>query len=173
MRVSSAPAHNVVRKEGAWGLWWLVVVTFGVYYYIWYQRINRELTTITGEPRDASCEWWSQLIPIYNLVALAQTASRVNKAHEVMDSPTRVSSFVTWFWAPSWFASQTRYLQRRINILHDVQVSQQRRAYESASDGQTGTPDVTKQLARLGKLRDTGVLTDEEFAAKKAELLGH
>jgi hypothetical protein len=31
--------------------------------------------------------------------------------------------FVTWFWAPSWFASQTRYLQRRVNILHDILAS--------------------------------------------------
>jgi hypothetical protein len=27
------------------------------------------------------------------------------------------------------------------------------------------------QIKQLGELRDTGVLTDEEFAAKKAELL--
>lgn len=32
-------------------------------------------------------------------------------------------------------------------------------------------PNVAKQLKTLGALRDQGVLTDEEFAAKKAELL--
>jgi hypothetical protein len=32
-------------------------------------------------------------------------------------------------------------------------------------------PDVMEQLAKLGALRDQGVLTEEEFAAKKAELL--
>jgi hypothetical protein len=31
--------------------------------------------------------------------------------------------------------------------------------------------DVLAQIKQLGELRDTGVLTDEEFAAKKAELL--
>ena len=112
-----------VRKQGPWGLWWLVILTFGIYYYIWYQRINDELTAITGEPKDATCEWWSQLIPFYSLYALAKTASRVNAAHIALGSTTRVSSFVTWFWAPAWYASQTRYLQRRINILADVQSS--------------------------------------------------
>lgn len=34
-----------------------------------------------------------------------------------------------------------------------------------------GTPDVTEQLMRLASLRDAGVLTEGEFAAKKAELL--
>jgi Short C-terminal domain len=33
-------------------------------------------------------------------------------------------------------------------------------------------PDVLEQLGRLGELRDAGVLTDEDFDAKKAELLG-
>jgi hypothetical protein len=31
--------------------------------------------------------------------------------------------------------------------------------------------DVPEMLRRLGELRDSGVLTEAEFAAKKAELL--
>jgi hypothetical protein len=33
-------------------------------------------------------------------------------------------------------------------------------------------PDVTEQLTRLADLRDRGALTEEEFAAEKAKLLG-
>ncbi|HEV2890688.1 MAG TPA: PH domain-containing protein [Frankiaceae bacterium] len=33
-------------------------------------------------------------------------------------------------------------------------------------------PDVVDQLRRLGELRDSGIVTPEEFEAKKAELLG-
>ncbi|SOD74892.1 hypothetical protein SAMN05892883_4086 [Jatrophihabitans sp. GAS493] len=58
--------------------------------------------------------------PDLRLIGLARTAKRVNSAHSLVGSPTRVGIFTTWFWAPAWFASQTRYLQRRINILHDV-----------------------------------------------------
>lgn len=32
-------------------------------------------------------------------------------------------------------------------------------------------PDLIEQIAKLGKLRDQGILTEEEFAEKKAELL--
>jgi hypothetical protein len=32
--------------------------------------------------------------------------------------------------------------------------------------------DVIEQLTKLGALRDQGVLTDEEFAAQKARILG-
>jgi hypothetical protein len=113
----------VFRKQGAWALWWLVVITCGIYYYVWYHRINRELSTFLRRDVPADGQWWCQLIPIYNLIGLARTAKRVNEAHAAVGSPTRVSSFVTWFWAPAWFASQTRYLQRRINILHDIVAS--------------------------------------------------
>ncbi len=34
------------------------------------------------------------------------------------------------------------------------------------------TPDVMSQLKQLGELRDAGVLTEEEFQAKKTDLLG-
>jgi len=34
------------------------------------------------------------------------------------------------------------------------------------------TPDTIQQLTQLGQLHEQGVLTDEEFAAQKAKLLG-
>ena len=33
-------------------------------------------------------------------------------------------------------------------------------------------PDLVEQLRKLGELRDAGILTEEEFAAQKAKLLG-
>jgi len=33
-------------------------------------------------------------------------------------------------------------------------------------------PDMFEQLKKLGELRDQGILTDEEFAAQKAKVLG-
>ncbi|GIK78753.1 MAG: SHOCT domain-containing protein [Acidobacteria bacterium] len=35
-----------------------------------------------------------------------------------------------------------------------------------------GAADPIEQLKELGELRDSGVLTDEEFAAQKAKILG-
>jgi Short C-terminal domain len=35
-----------------------------------------------------------------------------------------------------------------------------------------GGGDVVEQLTQLGELRDKGILTEEEFAAQKAKLLG-
>jgi hypothetical protein len=41
-----------------------------------------------------------------------------------------------------------------------------------AAPAPAGGGDVVEQLKQLGELHDSGVLTDEEFAAQKAKLLG-
>ncbi|WP_063065076.1 hypothetical protein [Nocardia violaceofusca] len=97
------------------------MVTLGVYYFIWYRRTGLELTAFTDRPHAAWAQWWAQLIPIYNLIGLHRMAKLLNDAHTQVGSDVRVSPFVTWFWAPAWFASQTRYLQRRINVLAEIQ----------------------------------------------------
>lgn len=112
-----------VRKQGSWGLWWLTVITLGVYHLVWFDRINKELASAVGGRQEGWGTWWSQLIPIYNLVGLHHTAVRLNEAHARVGSTTQVSPFTAWFWAPAWFGSHTRYLQRRLNVLADVQAS--------------------------------------------------
>jgi hypothetical protein len=42
---------------------------------------------------------------------------------------------------------------------------------QHAAEPQAAAPDALAQLKQLGELRDAGVLTNEEFEAKKAELL--
>lgn len=44
-------------------------------------------------------------------------------------------------------------------------------AAPAAATSSAGQPDVMGQLRQLGELRDAGVLTPEEFEAKKADLL--
>lgn len=41
----------------------------------------------------------------------------------------------------------------------------------AAAEPVAAAPDITEQLQKLGALRDGGILTEEEFAAKKADLL--
>lgn len=44
-------------------------------------------------------------------------------------------------------------------------------AASSTSGSAPAAPDLMDQLRKLGELRDAGVLTEEEFAAKKADIL--
>ena len=43
---------------------------------------------------------------------------------------------------------------------------------EQAPPAQAPAPDPIAQLKQLGELRDQGVLTEAEFAAEKAKILG-
>jgi microsomal dipeptidase-like Zn-dependent dipeptidase len=53
------------------------------------------------------------------------------------------------------------------------QVAQQQVAQtQAAVAGASGTADLTTQLEQLANLKQQGILTDEEFAAAKAKLLG-
>jgi Short C-terminal domain len=52
-----------------------------------------------------------------------------------------------------------------------VNSAAQRLSQTAESAGAQSLPDVPTQLEKLGALRDSGVLTEEEFQAKKAELL--
>jgi hypothetical protein len=53
---------------------------------------------------------------------------------------------------------------------------QQQQAYEEQAPPPAapaaGGNDVVEQLTQLGELRDKGILTEEEFAAQKAKILG-
>lgn len=51
-------------------------------------------------------------------------------------------------------------------------VVQQAPAPQVAPVAQAGNDDLTAQLQQLANLHNQGILTDEEFAAKKAQLLG-
>lgn len=43
---------------------------------------------------------------------------------------------------------------------------------QMAAQAPAQRPDPTQELGRLGQLHESGVLTDEEFAAAKAKILG-
>lgn len=53
----------------------------------------------------------------------------------------------------------------------DLASSVIRRSKQGVATEGAAPPDVAEQITRLASLRDAGILTDEEFAAKKVELL--
>jgi hypothetical protein len=135
----------MVRKQGPWGLWWLVGITAGVYYVIWYARINRELSAVLGIEVPSDGQWWAVFVPVFNLIGLARTATRLNEAHARMGSGTRVSPFMAWFLAPVWYQSQTRYLQRRMNVLADVLSAREAQGAQAAAVAATPVAPVAAQ----------------------------
>ena len=68
-----------------------------------------------------------------------------------------------------------KYTEQEQQAYDEQQAAAQQAAPQQAPPppAATGsTDDLVAQLENLGKLRDEGLLTDEEFAAQKAKLLG-
>lgn len=111
----------VGKRRGAWSVWWLCSLTFGIYYLVWYAKINNELRRFApDEVRvNSTLAWLSQLVPIAGLVSLANTGKRLNAAAYALGSPIRVSPAICWLSA-FWFSSHIRYIQRRLDGLWDA-----------------------------------------------------
>lgn len=60
----------------------------------------------------------------------------------------------------------SRRTSRRMNAMNEPQAPEQEEAVEPAEDS------TTAQLEDLAKLKNEGVITEEEFAAKKKQILG-
>ena len=61
---------------------------------------------------------------------------------------------------------------KELNIRSQDLTDEDRAALQEQEGGAAGEPSYLDELERLGQLRDDGIITDEEFQAKKQELLG-
>ncbi len=67
------------------------------------------------------------------------------------------------------------YLIARGGSMHEraaQQAQQQQKAFDSYVQQAAGSDSTADQLAKLAELKDKGALTDAEFAAEKAKVLG-
>ena len=63
--------------------------------------------------------------------------------------------------------------QQETYAAQDAQAQQQAAPeYAPAPEAAPAEPDITTELTQLAQLHTQGILTDEEFSAKKAQLLG-
>ena len=74
-------------------------------------------------------------------------------------------------------AVSNRVSRRQANRWAAQEEEQQAQAYQDQQPQQAAgttsdSDDVYMQLQKLGQLRDQGILTDEEFNAKKQQILG-
>jgi len=115
---SSIVMPSTGRHRSPWGVWWLSTLTLGVYYLVWYVRLNKEIARVAGVDVTVGTVglWLSQCVPIASWVSLAHTAQRLRTALDRAGAEPSVSAARTVM-ASLWFWSHTRYLQRRANEL--------------------------------------------------------
>jgi hypothetical protein len=62
--------------------------------------------------------------------------------------------------------------QQQKYAAQDAEAAAPQQQYAEQAPAPAGEPDITTELTQLAQLHTQGILTDEEFAAKKAQLLG-
>jgi membrane protease subunit (stomatin/prohibitin family) len=72
------------------------------------------------------------------------------------------------------YANQAAEQQAEQQAIYDqgVAAAQQQAAYAAPPAPAAPAVDLTAELQKLASLKEAGILTDEEFAAAKAKLLG-
>lgn len=117
----------------------------------------------------------TEMIPIKNISSVTTSRDGVlNSKVSVITSGNTIDFRVSHGEA----AEVKKVLTQLILGTHPSQKSQEHSAAPIAAPPQTTTQggpaseDVMTQLAKLGELKAAGILTEEEFSNKKAELLG-
>jgi hypothetical protein len=106
------------KIRSPWGVWWLSYLTLGIYYFVWYVKLNKELARAAGPDVQVQTFglWFSQCVPIAYWISLAHTTERLNTAQH-RNGTAPIGSAGMAILGTFWFISQTRYLQRRANAL--------------------------------------------------------
>jgi hypothetical protein len=85
------------KRRNPWGVFGLTIVTLGVYYAVWYYKINNELKNygVDNNPTTALLAilvGWVVIIPPF--VSLYRTADRIRQAQERSGAATRIIPWV-------------------------------------------------------------------------------
>lgn len=101
----------------AWKTWGLGIVTLGIYNALMYSRWARELSLKNGHVQAWYTRMWAVMfIPFCYFVAMSKVNSELNEVL-VKEGQSGRSSFPMTLLASMWFSSDTRYLQRRVNLV--------------------------------------------------------
>jgi len=140
MSQSITMPRPIGKVRSPWGVWWLSFITLGIYYMVWYVKLNREIARAAGPDVQVQSFglWFSQCVPIACWISLAHTTERLNTAqHRNGTAPTASAGMAIL--GTFWFISQTRYLQRRANALWRFMEHQQDLALSIAGHSAAAT----------------------------------
>lgn len=109
------------KIRGPWVTFFLALVTFGIYYLVWYYKINRELRDygIGTSPLTslvAMTIGWLIVVPPF--VSMWNTLGRIQQAEEKAGSETRISrglGFVLYLVAVIFLPFEIPYIQEHQN----------------------------------------------------------
>jgi hypothetical protein len=109
------------KLRSPWGTFFLALITFGIYYLVWYYKINRELRDYgigTSPLTSLVAMTLGALIIVPPFVSMWNTLGRIQQAEEKAGSETRISrglGFVLYFVAVIFLPFEIPYVQEHLN----------------------------------------------------------
>ena len=118
-----------IKRRNPWGALLLAIVTLGIYRWVWYYMINREIRDHSGEqiPVEPALSvvaitiGWVVIVPPF--VSLYRTAGRIRRVQEITGARKRMQPWLALLIAVlSWtMLLDMPYLQTHINSAWDVE----------------------------------------------------
>lgn len=113
-----------MKQRSPWGVWLLAIVTFGIYFYVWYYKIHREMLdrfpdqqiNPAGSLLTILLGWLLILPP---LVSIANTGGRIAKAEYAVGARVTASGGLgLLLWVLAGLAMP--YYQAKLNTVIDT-----------------------------------------------------
>jgi Na+/proline symporter len=117
----TVPGGTRVKIRSPWGVFFLALVTLGIYYLVWYYKINRELRDFgigTSPVTSLLAISVGGLIIVPPFVSMWNTLGRIGEAEERGGSPTRISrglGFLLFVIAFFFLPIELPYMQEHLN----------------------------------------------------------
>ncbi len=132
------------KKRSPWGVWGLSIITIGIYYFVWYYKINdearrflRDSTIKPGISVLAITLGAFVLIPPY--VSIYRTAERTGRIQDRAAIESRISPLLALI-ASLFFALHIPYVQDQLNKAWDRLAGQASARPAPLIEGGTPTP---------------------------------
>jgi hypothetical protein len=115
------------KRRNPWGVFLLTFVTIGVYYYVWYYKINNELNHYGVENNPTTAVLAVLLGPIIIVppfVSLYKTADRIKQAQERSNASERIIPVLALLLHIVVSAFALPYYQSQLNKVWDALAAQ-------------------------------------------------
>jgi drug/metabolite transporter (DMT)-like permease len=114
------------KRRNPWGVFGLSIITFGVYFFVWWYKINNELNNygVTNDPTKAVLAMtigWIIIVP--PLVSTYNTADRILKAQQKADASERMISVLALLLSIVVGLFSTPYFQSQLNKVWDAEAT--------------------------------------------------
>ncbi len=112
---------GTAKIRSPWGTFFLALITFGIYYIVWYYKINRELRDYgigTSPVTSVIAITLGAIVIVPPFVSTWNTLGRIEQAEEKAGSETRISrglGFIFYLIALIFLPFELPYMQEHLN----------------------------------------------------------